>query len=41
MSQYFFKPFRIFGGNINVDLSNYATKTYLKNVKPLILQVSH
>ena len=29
MSQYFPKPFRIFGGNINVivDLSNYATKT--------------
>ena len=34
MSQYFFKPFRSFGGNINVtvDLSNYATKTDLKNV---------
>ena len=34
MSQYFPKPFRIFGGNINVkvDLSNYATKTDLKNV---------
>ena len=29
MSQYFSKPFRSFGGNINVkiDLSNYATKT--------------
>ena len=29
MSQYFSKPFRRFGGNINVktDLSNYATKT--------------
>ena len=28
------KPFRSFGGNINikVDLSNYATKTNLKNV---------
>ena len=28
------KPFRSFGGNINVkvDLSNYATKTDLKNV---------
>ena len=28
MSQYFSKPFRSFGGNINVkiDLSNYATK---------------
>ena len=34
MSQYFPKPFRIFGGNINVkvDLSNYAAKTDLKNV---------
>ena len=33
MSQYFPKPFRSFGGNINVkvDLSNYATKTDLKN----------
>ena len=36
MSQHFPKPFRSFGGNINVkvDLSNYATKT-------LILQVFH
>ena len=34
MSQYFPKTFRNFGGNINVkvDLSNYATKTDLKNV---------
>ena len=34
MSQYFPKPFRRFGGNINVkvDLSNYATKTDLKTV---------
>ena len=34
MSQCFSKPFRSFGGNINVkvDLSNYATKTDLKNV---------
>ena len=33
-SQYFPKPFRSFGENINVkdDLSNYATKTDLKNV---------
>ena len=33
MSLYFPKPFRSFGGNINikVDLSNYATKTDLKN----------
>ena len=34
MSQYFPKPFRSFGRNINVkvDLSNYATKTDIKNV---------
>ena len=34
MSQYFPKTFRSFGVNINVkvDLSNYATKTNLKNV---------
>ena len=34
MSQCFPKPFRSFGGNINVkvNLSNYATKTDLKNV---------
>ena len=34
MSQYFPKLFRIFGWNINVkvDLSNYATKTDVKNV---------
>ena len=33
-SQYFPKPFRSFGGNVNVkvDLSNYVTKTDLKNV---------
>ena len=34
MSQYFPKLFRSFGGSINVkvDLSNYASKTDLKNV---------
>ena len=34
MSQYFPKPFKSFGGNINVkvDLSNYATETDLKNI---------
>ena len=34
MSEYFPKPFRNFGGNINVrvDLSNYATKTDIKNI---------
>ena len=34
MTQYFPKPYEPFGGDINVkvDLSNYATKTDLKNV---------
>ena len=34
MSQYFPKPYEPFGGDINVkvDLSNYATKTNLKNM---------
>ena len=34
MSQYFPKPYEPFGGDINVkvDLSNYATKTDLKNL---------
>ena len=34
MSQYSPKPFTSFGGNVNVkvDLSNYATKTDLKNI---------
>ena len=34
MSKYFHKPFRSFGRNINVkvDLSNYATKTDIKNI---------
>ena len=34
MSQYFPKPFRSFRRNINVkvNLSNYATKTDLKNI---------
>ena len=34
MSQYFPKPLRSFGGNINVkvDLSNYATKSDIKNI---------
>ena len=36
MSQYFPKPYEPFGGfggdiNVKVDLSNYATKAYLKN----------
>ena len=34
MSQYFLKPYELFGRDINVkvDLSNYPTKTNLKNV---------
>ena len=34
MSKYFPKSFRTFGKNINfkVDLSNYATKTDIKNI---------
>ena len=33
MSRYFPKPYKPFGGDINVkvDLSNYVTKAYLKN----------
>ena len=38
MSQYFPKPYRSFGGNINVkvNLSNYATKSDLKMQQELI-----
>ena len=34
MSQYFPKPYELFGGDINVkvDLSNYATKADIKNI---------
>ena len=34
MSQYFPKPYKPFGGNINVkvDLSNYATKSDIRNI---------
>ena len=34
MSQYFPKEFRNFGGNVNVNvnLSNYATKSDMKNI---------
>ena len=34
MSQYFPKPYEPFGGDINVkvDLSNYATKTVVKDI---------
>ena len=43
MTQYFPKPFRSFGRNINfkVYLSNYATKTDIKKIQTLILQVLH
>ena len=35
MSKYFPKPYEPFGGDINVkvDLSNYATKADIKNIK--------
>ena len=35
MSQYFPQPFKSFGRNINVkvDVSNYASKTDLKNAR--------
>ena len=34
MTQYFPKPYEPFGGDVNVkvDLSNYATKTDIKNI---------
>ena len=34
MSQYFPKPYELFGGdiNVNVDISNYATKADVKNI---------
>ena len=34
MSQYFPKPYESFGGDfdVRVDLSNYATKTDIKNI---------
>ena len=43
MSQNFPKPFRSFGGkmNVKVALSNYATKAHVKNVTMLMLQVLH
>ena len=39
MSQYFPKPSESFGGDISfkVDLSNYATKSDLKNTTGVIL----
>ena len=43
MSQYFPKPYEPFGGdiNVNVDVSNYPTKTDIKILDMLILQVLH
>ena len=43
MSQYFAKPFKSVGGNINVkvDQSNYATKTDLKNVTQIDTNKKH
>ena len=37
MSQYFTRPYEPFGGdiNVNIDLSNYATKADLKNAKEI------
>ena len=37
MNQYFPKRYELFGGdfNVNVDLSNYATKTYIKNISSI------
>ena len=34
MSQYYLKPYEPYGGdiNVNVDLSNHATKTDIKNI---------
>ena len=38
MSQYFPKPYEPFGGdiNVNLELSNHATKTVLKKQQELI-----
>ena len=35
--------YELFGGDINVkiDLSNYATKAYIKNILPIDIQVLH
>ena len=43
MSQYFPKPYGLFGGDINVkvNLSNYATKTDLKIYHMLMLVALH
>ena len=43
MTQYFPKPYEPFGGDINVkvDLSNYATKTDLKNISHIDVRAMH
>ena len=43
MSQYFPKPYELFGEDINVrvDLSNYATKKISQIFRMLIMQVLH
>ena len=43
MSQYFPRPYEPFGRDISfkVDLFNYATKTDIKNISMLILQILH
>ena len=42
MSQYFPKPYELFGGDINfkVDLSNYVTKADLKNATGMDSSIS-
>ena len=39
MSQYFSKPYEPFGGviNVNIDLSNYATKSDSRNATYMII----
>ena len=41
MSQYFSKPYEPLGGDVNVkvDLSNYATKTDIKNISHVCTKI--
>ena len=43
MGRYYPKPYKKLGTNINVkiDLSNYATKTDIKNISHVDIQVLH
>ena len=43
MSQYFPKPHKKFEGDTNakVHLSNYATKSDIKNISHIMIQVLH